>query len=70
MRLRLNTYIQIPAVTFVKRKPFFCAVSDIILDSIVKSFRQFGDTFTFKIDQSVNSFYLSKKDTVLFRKTD
>ena len=70
MCLRINPDIQITAVTFMKRESFFRAVSDIILYSIVKSLRQLGDTFTFKIDQTVNSFNLPEKDTILFRKID
>lgn len=40
MCLRINTDIQVPAVTLVKREAFLRTVSDIILYSIVKSLRK------------------------------
>ena len=70
MCLRINPDIQIPTVTFMKRETFLRAVSDIILYSLVESICQFANTFTFKIDQAVNSFNLPEKDTILFRKID
>ena len=68
MCLRINPDIQITAVTFMKRESFFRAVSDIILDSIVKGACKFGNTFAFKIDQTVNSFNLPEKNTILLGK--
>ena len=55
MCFRVNSNIQIPAVTFMKRETFFCAVSDIILYSFVKSFCQFGDAFTLASFPAVNT---------------
>ena len=70
MCLRIDPDIEIPAITFMKRETFLRAVCDIILNRLVKSVCQFGDTFAFKIDQAVNSFNLPEKDAVLFRILD
>ena len=42
----------------------FFAISEIIINSLMKSISELRNTFSFKIHKTINTLYLSKENTI------
>ena len=59
-----QTYIEDSRITLIRLNTFIFAISQLIVDSLVKGFSEFFHTFTLKVYQTIDAFNLTEEHLI------